>query len=396
MFDGTIILYYSFFSEKKYFQVESNKYLNKIKSWPFIDSSFNDYFINIFSKYTEIKSIPHEFLSPETFNYDDELCNCIFSIETKLNFKEYKYLNIIKCGYKINGLNHKEIQDLSKLKSEDLFEKIVELNIPELRDKSGQIKKQLFAQKLKSQVILLDRNKLSFLERKYVLLDLALDREKGTSKRTIETEEPQRNAHSKSYIQALLNNSLIDQYQDWSTIITQKKIITIYDNDNSDNLLNNSVQFGLIYAQKIIVSELITCLNLWVNENKFEYNFELSKYYMHISRNLDFKIISTKYLYNEYSKILDYNLKINDEKEIINNKLKEIENILEKEKNQTSNLLLFAIAILQILTVFIDEIRNEAVEALRLNKTNVSHFILVTFVIICGIIIYLFLKRRKI
>ena len=71
-----------------------------------------------------------------------------------------------------------------------------------------------------------------------------------------------------------------------------------------------------------------------VNENKFEYNLELSKYYMYVSRNLNFKIICTKYLYNEYSKILDSNLKINDEKEVINNKLNEIENILEKEKNE--------------------------------------------------------------
>ena len=270
------------------------------------------------------------------------------------------------------------------------------MNIPELRHKSDQIKKQLFAQKLKSQVVLLDQNNLSFSERKYALLDLALDKANGTSKRTIETEETQTNAHSKSYIQALLNNSLIDQYQDWSTVITQKKIITIYNNDNPDNLVHNTVQFGLIYIQKIIVSELISCLNLWVNENKFEYNLELSKYYMYVSRNLNFKIISTKYLYNEYSKILDSNLKINDEKEVINNKLKEIENILEKEKNQTSNLLLFAIAIIQILSVFIDEIRNEAAEILNLNKSNVSHFILSTIIIACGIIIYLFVRRRKI
>jgi len=396
MLDGTIILYFSFFSEKKYFNIEDNKYLNKIKSWPFIDSSFNDYFINIFSKNAEIKSIPKELISPEIFNYDDELSNCNFTIETKLNFKEYKYLNIIKCGYKIDGLNINEIQKLSKTKSEILFEKITELNIPELRHKSDQIKKQLFAQKLKSQVVLLDQNNLSFSERKYALLDLALDKANGTSKRTIETEETQTNAHSKSYIQALLNNSLIDQYQDWSTVITQKKIITIYNNDNPDNLVHNTVQFGLIYIQKIIVSELISCLNLWVNENKFEYNLELSKYYMYVSRNLNFKIISTKYLYNEYSKILDSNLKINDEKEVINNKLKEIENILEKEKNQTSNLLLFAIAIIQILSVFIDEIRNEAAEILNLNKSNVSHFILSTIIIACGIIIYLFVRRRKI
>ena len=210
-----------------------------------------------------------------------EILSVIFrASETKLNFKEYKYLNIIKCGYKIDGLNINEIQKLSKTKSEILFEKITELNIPELRHKSDQIKKQLFAQKLKSQVVLLDQNNLSFSERKYALLDLALDKANGTSKRTIETEETQTNAHSKSYIQALLNNSLIDQYQDWSTVITQKTIITIYNNDNPDNLVHNTVQFGLIYIQKIIVSELISCLNLWVNENKFEYNLELSKYYM--------------------------------------------------------------------------------------------------------------------
>ena len=167
--------------------------------------------------------------------------------------------------------------------------------------------------------------------------------------------------------------------------------------DSSDirfNYLNNSVQFGLIYIQKIIIAELITILNLWVNENKFENNLELSKYYMRFSRNFDFKIISTKNLYNEYSNYLDVNLKINEEKEIINEKIKEIENILEKEKNQLNNLLLFTIAIIQLITVFKDDIRNETAYIFHLNKDITNHIISVSLLVICTLIIYLFFKKR--
>ena len=158
--------------------------------------------------------------------------------------------------------------------------------------------------------------------------------------------------------------------------------------------MNNSVQFGLIYIQKIIIAELITILNLWVNENKFENNLELSKYYMRFSRNFDFKIISTKNLYNEYSNYLDVNLKINEEKEIINEKIKEIENILEKEKNQLNNLLLFTIAIIQLITVFKDDIRNETAYIFHLNKDITNHIISVSLLVICTLIIYLFFKKR--
>jgi hypothetical protein len=398
MQEGIIIHYFSFFSEKNYFHEEENLYLNKIESWPYIDSSFNDYFINIFSKNSEIKSIPENILTPIIFNYKDELSNCIFMFETELEYKDYKYLNVIKCGYHFCNLSVNEIQNEAKSRSKELYEKILELDIPELRNKTKQIKEHLFHQKLKYQIVLIDSKNISILDRKYTLLDLALDRISGTARKTIENIAVQKKAHSLTFLQSLLDKSIIDQYQDWSTIITQKKIITIYSCDSSDailNYLNNSVQFGLIYIQKIIVSELITSLNLWINENKFENNLVLSKYFMRFSRNYDFKIISTKNLYNEYSILLDLNLKINDEKEIINEKIKEIENILEKEKNQLNNVLLFTIAILQLITVFIDEIQNEAAYIFKLNNDMVINLTSISLIIICITITYLFFKKRK-
>ncbi|MDG2227466.1 MAG: hypothetical protein P8L20_06995 [Flavobacteriales bacterium] len=304
---------------------------------------------------------------------------------------------MIKCGYKVHGTVNEWRKELPE-KEAILFKKIKQLDIPELRNKEPKIAKQLFKQKLKYQIVLIDKRNMSLLNRKYTLLDLALDRPAGTAQNTIENNGFQKNAHSKSYLQSLLDHSIIDQYQDFSSIITQKKLISI-SNCGAEfiekTLKNHSVQFGLIYIQKIIVSELITSLHLWVNENKFKNNLELSKYYMRICRNFDFKIISTKNLYNKYSNYLDLELKINDEKEIIKEKIKEIENILEKEKNQLTNLLLFAIAILELITVFIDDIRDQTAHIFKLNNDIINHIISVSLVIICTLIIYLFLKKTK-
>ena len=397
--EGIIVFYFPFFSAKKHFKDEARMHLNKTRSWPFIDSSFNDFFINIFFNNSEIKSIPEDLISCEFFNYQDELCNCIFTFETKLKYRDYKYLNVLKCGLHFQNLNISEIHSSAILGSKKLLENIDELVIPEFLNKSSLIKEQLFIQKLKTQIVVIDKSDLSLIDRKYSLLDLALDRNAGTAKRTIETTENQKRAHSNSYLKTLLDSSIIDQYQDWTTIITQKKIITVYNFESKDvkmNLLNNSVQFGLIYINKIIVSELLTSLNLWINENKFENNLELSKYYMRFSRNFDFKLVSTKNLYNEYSNLLDINLKINDEKEIINMKIKEIENILEKEKNQLTNLLLFSIAIIQLITVFIDDLRIGFASYFRINKDIVGHYISIFFVSICVLFVFYFLKKRKI
>ena len=225
MQEGIIILYYSFFSEKNYFPNEKFIYLNKIESWPFIDSSFNDYFLNIFSKNCEIKSIPENILSAELYDYNDELSNCNFTFETKLKYKGYKYLNVIKCGFQFYNLSVDEIQTESKLRSKLFYEKLIALDIPELRNKTKQIKEQLFFQKLKYQIVLIDHAKLSLTNRKYALLDLALDRISGTAQKTIENTALQKNAHSNAFLQSLLDKSIIDQYQDWSTIISQKKLL---------------------------------------------------------------------------------------------------------------------------------------------------------------------------
>jgi len=398
MKEGIVIYYFPFFSEKSYFSEEKDIHLNKINSWPYIDSSFNDYFLNIFSKNSDIKSIHENILSNDDFNYNDELCNCNFSFETKLKYKDYRYLNVIKCGFHFYNLSVDQIQDESKLKTKQLYEVISLLDIPELRNKTEEIKKQLFTQKIKFQIVLVDNKNHSFSERKYTLLDLALDRTSGTAKKTIENSTSQKKAHSKNFLQNLLEKSIIDQYQDWTTIISQKKIITLFDCDSSEirfNFLNNSVQFGLIYIQKIVISELISILNLWVNENKFENNLELSKYYLWFSRSFEFKILSTKNLYNEYSRFLDQNLKINEEKGIINEKIKEIEGILEKEKNQSNNLLLFTIALLQLISVFKDEIKDEIANTLNFNSDKINHFITIVLLILTVLIIYLFFKKRK-
>jgi hypothetical protein len=398
MKEGIVIYYFPFFSEKNYFREENDIHLNKISSWPYIDSSFNDYFLNIFSKNSEIKSISENILSKDVFNYNDELCNCNFTFDTKLKYKDYRYLNVIKCGFHFYNLSVDQIQDESKIKTKQLFEVISSLDIPELRNKTEEIKKQLFSQKIKFQIVLVDSKNLSFSERKYALLDLALDRTSGTANKTIEHSTFQKKTHSKYLLQTLIEKSIIDQYQDWTTIISQKKIITIYDCDSSEikfNFLNNSVQFGLIYIQKIVISELISILNLWVNENKFENNLELSKYYLRFSRSFDFKILSTKNLYNEYSRFLDQNLKINEEKEIVNEKIKEIEDILEKEKKQSNNLLLFTIALLQLITVFKDEIKDDIANFLNFNIDKINRFITVFLLITSTLIVYLFLKKRK-
>ncbi len=397
--EGISLYYFSFFSDKTYFASEKNKHLEELGSWHHTDSSFNDYFINIFSKNSVIKSIPTSFLDVKDFNYNDELSSCVFSIETKLKNKEYKYLNIIKCGFSFKYNSIDEFQNISKTKSDLLYQKIVELNIPEFSSKTDYIKKQLFLQKLKTQIVLIGDFNCSFNERKYMLLDIALDKPAGTAKNTFENEFALKMAHSKSFLEILLNKSLIDQYQDWSSIITHKKIVSIYDSDyeSINNIFfNNSIQYGLIYIQKIIVSELITCLNLWINENKFENNLELSKNYFHISRNFDFTTISTKHLYNEYSRYLDENLKINNEKEIINNKLKEIENILEKENNRLTNILLFIVAILQLISVFIDKITFDLATKLQIAETRVNYYMFILFTAICAVIIVILMKKRKI
>jgi hypothetical protein len=398
MKEGIVIYYFPFFSEKILFPEEENIQLNKIGSWQYIDSSFNDYFLNIYLKNSEIKSISENLLPNDIFNYNDELCNCNFTFETKLRYKDYRYLNVIKCAFHFHNLSIDQIQNESKLKTKQLYEVISVLDIPELRNKSEEIKKQLFSQKIKCQMVLIDSKSLSFSERKYALLDMALDRTSGTAIKTIEHSTFQNNTHSKSFLQTLSEKSIIDLYQDWTTIISQKKIISIYDCKSLEikfNYLNNSVQFGLIYIQKIVVSELITILNLWINENKFENNMELSKYYLRFSRSFDFKILSSKNLYNEYSVFLDINLKINEEKGIINEKIKEIEDILEKEKNQSNNFLLFTIALLQLITVFKDEIRDEIANMLNFNNDKVNHFISIILLIISALIIYLFFKKRK-
>lgn len=396
--EGISLYYFSFFSDKTYFASEKNKNLEELTAWHHTDSSFNDYFINIFSKNSVIKSIPPSFLDVKVFNYNDELSSCIFTIETKLKQKEYKYLNIIKCGFSFKYESIDEFQNISKAKSDLLYQKIVELNIPEFSSKKDYIKKQLFLQKLKTQIVLIGNFNCSLNERKYMLLDIVLDKPKDTAKNTFESELPQKMAHSRSYMETLLNKSLIDQYQDWSSIITHKKIVSIYDSDYeaiNNIFFNNSIQYGLIYIQKIIVSELITCLNLWINENKFENNLELSKNYFHISRNFDFRIISTKHLYNEYSRYLDENLKINNEKEIINNKLKEIENILEKENNRLTNILLFIVAILQLISVFIDKITNDLGTKLHISATNINYYMFLFFTAICAVIMIILMKKRK-
>ena len=122
------------------FNIDRFIYLNKIESWPFIDSSFNDYFLNIFSKNCEIKSIPENILSAEIYDYNDELSNCNFTFETKLKYKGYKYLNVIKCGFQFYNLSVDEIQTESKLRSKLFYEKLIALDIPELRNKTKQIK----------------------------------------------------------------------------------------------------------------------------------------------------------------------------------------------------------------------------------------------------------------
>jgi len=183
MKEGIVIYYFPFFSEKSYFSEEKDIHLNKINSWPYIDSSFNDYFLNIFSKNSDIKSIHENILSNDDFNYNDELCNCNFSFETKLKYKDYRYLNVIKCGFHFYNLSVDQIQDESKLKTKQLYEVISLLDIPELRNKTEEIKKQLFTQKIKFQIVLVDNKNHSFSERKYTLLDLALDRTSETAKK---------------------------------------------------------------------------------------------------------------------------------------------------------------------------------------------------------------------
>ena len=89
--EGISLYYFSFFSDKTYFASEKNKNLEELTAWHHTDSSFNDYFINIFSKNSIIKSIPPSFLDVKVFNYNDELSSCIFTIETKLKQKEYKF-----------------------------------------------------------------------------------------------------------------------------------------------------------------------------------------------------------------------------------------------------------------------------------------------------------------
>jgi hypothetical protein len=401
MKEGIVICYFPFFSEKNHFSEGNDIHLNKISSWSYIDASFNDYFLNVFSKNSKIKSIPENILSNDAFNYEDDLSNCNFTFETKLKYKDYKYLNVIKCGFHFENLSVDQIQELSKIKTKELFKVISNFDIPELRNKAKVIKEQLFSQKIKFQIVLIDNKNLSFSERKYTLLDLALDRHSGTAKKTVEHSAFQnKQTHSKFFLNTLADQSIIDQYQDWTTIISYKKIITIYYCDSLETirkfLLNNSVQFGLIYIQKIVISELISILNLWVNENKFENNLELSKYFLRFSRSFDFKIISTKNVYNEYSRFLDQNLKINEEKVIINEKIKEIEDILIKEKNQSNNLLLFTIALLQLMTVFKDEIKEEIAYILHFNIYKINLFFIVFLLIISILIIYLFLKKRKI
>ncbi len=81
-----------------------------------------------------------------------------------------------------------------------------------------------------------------------------------------------------------------------------------------------------------------------------------------------------------------------------NNKLeiKEIEDIPENEKNQSNNLLLFSIALLQLIKVFKNEIKNDISNTLNFNIYKINHFITVILLIISLLIIYLFLKKGNV
>ena len=104
MANGIVIYYYSYFSSEFLFHCENDIHIDKISSWSYIDESFNDYFINIFSINSQVKSLPSNIIDPKIFNYSDEISNCIFTFETKMKYKNYKYLNVIKCGYEFNKL----------------------------------------------------------------------------------------------------------------------------------------------------------------------------------------------------------------------------------------------------------------------------------------------------
>ncbi len=398
MFDGVVIYYFPFFSSEDLSSDANIEDIKGIKSWQFVDSSFNDYFINIFTQTSRMFRLGEEIVSSKIFDYDDELSNCIFTTDTGLGFRDYRYLNVMKCGFRFKNLSADEVQAQVKSHSQQLYNAVLSFEIPEFASKAEVIKQQLFHQKLKIQMVLIDHANLSFEQRKYCLLDLALDKKSGTANATYSQSVKQFKAHSFSYLEALMSESLVDQYQEWSGFITPKKFIAIYECDAAEaegNYRNNSVQFGLIYIQKIILSEFINLLNLWINENKFENNLSLSKYYLRFARNFDFQTVSTKYLYNNYSERLDKILNIATERQWVLDKIKEIEGVLEKEKNQITNLLLFLIALLQLAAVFLDDIRHFLVGVFSVSEEAAKNSMSAMVMLICLFIgVVFFLKRR--
>jgi hypothetical protein len=401
MYNGVIVFYFPFFSNSNYSADNKVIDLQKIDSWRHIDGSFHNYFINIFSKSSKIVSNPGGLHLEEDFDYNDGISNVLFEIETGLKFKSYKYLNTIKCSYSCVGLELNELLVQLKTKKDILFKKLIDFKILEFQSTTDEsINRGIFDQKLRIHFVVEDTEYNSPDERKFVLLDLALNQNKNTSKSTLlGIQSVVKPTHTKTYLDQLLNKSLIDQYHNTTSLTIHKKFVTIFVKNPEANLsdiyCNHTVQFGLIYLQKIILWEFLNILKLWINENRFGNDMQLSKNYIGFTRKCDFDNISMKQLYNEYSFRLNDSFNIENDKNNVRHKIKEIENILDKEKNRTTNLLLLVIAILQVSTVFIEDLKKLFSIHFGIGNSTSSVLIIGVFLFICGVLFLTFTRNKR-
>ena len=406
MYSGYISAYFQFFTEENNFSSNEKSIISldeKSEEWEFIDTSFEDFYLNIFrkdcdvwdlktgkSKVLEHENINRNFLSSNLFSFSTGLQR-----DTKL--KEFSYLNVLKLTFNVQESSLNEINNFRSEIQNIIYEYCLE-EFPAVKIKFE--KEKLFIQELKFQIVLCDNRETSIEDRKYDLIDLALKKEKGTSKLTVtDSSKKIPGAHSKQYIDYILDKSYINYYQEWSGLIVSKCWVTIFDKpentNNETNFLKNYLAgFSLIYISQIYSLEFLHHLNMWVNENGFSNKIKIYESYLQFIKKVEHSNISTKYLYNYYHKCIGTVFEIEKESSIIGGKIEDIQNLHSQHKSDTTNLLLLIIAVLAIMSSFVEDFRNWLTDYLNSIQVKISQFWIISFIMTIAITTILFIIIR--
>lgn len=404
MFTGRLNFYLSYFSSQDRARSKSVISLKDLGSWYHIDTSFNDYFLNLFDAGVCIYPVLGLEGHTQQQLCRDDLSNVVFTVDTGLSGDEslegFSYLNVQKFSLSFSDKDLDGVRELVEATKNEIFAYVEKLGIEEFVGRDHGIRKELVNQKLKIQLVMASTDAAGSEKRKFQLLDLATSRPEGTSEKILQRGTKIPHTHSAVYLNEMLATSLVDIYQEWTGLITTKYWITIFDANEGEpssdlNTFNNhSVGFGLIYIHQIYLLEYTNTLNTWVNENRFSSELGLYKKYFQFIKKFDFNNISTKQLYNFYYKKLHDVFQIREELELIKNKIKEIELLHEKESSALTNSLLLIIALLQIPAVFLDDIQALLARSFGWSKEPVAAVLLALGVMVAALLFWR-VNRRK-